>query len=108
MGFGSLHQDTISSVHHQLNGVIIPKHLRFIENFLEKSSSGWLAGGPNPSIADFCFVPRLEWLTKPGVHDGIDANILTSFPLTQQLMHQFVNLPEVVDYYAQRSVAQHN
>lgn len=99
MGFGCLNEEIIRNVSGQLNDVILPKHLRFLENFLEQSSSGWLAGGANPSIADFCFVPRLLWLVEPGTHDGIDVNLLESFPKIKQLIHQFENLPAVVDYY---------
>ena len=94
-------EEVLYNVRNQLNDIILPKHLRFLENFLEKSSSGWLAGGDKPSIADFCFVPRLEWLIEPGIHEGIDVNILEGFPLIKQLIHQFYNLPEVVDYYQQ-------
>lgn len=98
MGFGCLDQSTILTIREQLNNVILPKHLGFLESFLEKSPSGWLAGGPNPSIADFCYVPRLKWLRAP-IHDGISTNILSSFPLILRLMEKFDNLPEVVEYY---------
>ncbi len=99
MGFSCLDKDTILNVRYMLNDIVLPKHLGFLESMLEKSSSGWLAGGDKPSIADFCFVPRLKWLIEPGLHDGIDPQLLTSFPLIQKLIEKFENLPEVVEYY---------
>jgi glutathione S-transferase len=99
MGFGSLGPEHLGQISSELSQFILPKHLGFLENFLEKSPSGWLAGGQHPSIADFCFVPRLLWLVKPGTHEGIDINLLESFPKIKQLLHQFENLPAVVDYY---------
>ena len=102
MGFGCLDQETILNIRGQLNDVILPKHLGFLENLLEKSDSGWVAGGSEPSIADFCLVPRLEWLATPGLHDGISDNLLTSFPLILKLIEKFNSLPQNVAYYQSR------
>lgn len=99
MGFACLDKDTVLTIRAELNSTILPKHLQFLENFLIRSPTGWIAGGIKPSIADFCLVPRLEWLGTPGLHDGIDDNILDNFPMVKGLMHRLMNLPEIVAYY---------
>lgn len=89
-------------VRKMLNDVILPKHLGFFETLLEKST-GWLAGGEGPSIADFVLVPRLEWLMGNSI-DGIESNILDQFPKLQALIQKLHDLPAVKAYYEARSV----
>jgi len=99
MGFGSLDNEAVLKIRAKLNDDILPKHLQFLENFLIKSPTGWLAGGIKPSIAEFGLVPRLQWLATPGLHDGISDNILEKFPMVKELIHRFMQLPEIQDYY---------
>lgn len=46
------------------SNVVLPTHLGFFENYLKKSTSGWIAGTENPSIADFAIAPRMLWLAE--------------------------------------------
>ena len=91
--------DDVKLVRQSLNADLLPRHLAFFENLMQQSSTGWIAGRHGPSIADFALVPRLQWLTEPGVHDGIDCRILDSFPLLQGLMKSFMELPSIDAYY---------
>lgn len=61
-----------AEVRAKLNSEVLPKHLSFLETKLTASKTGWLAGTEKPSIADFVFVPRLQWLVS-GANDGIDG-----------------------------------
>lgn len=98
MGFAALNDETVFKIRKTLNDEVLPKHLG-----LRKSPSGWLAGGSEPSIADFILVPRLQWLATPNLHDGIESDvILNNFPLLKALIEKFLNLPCVVEYYSQR------
>ena len=60
--------------------------------------SGWIANTPNPSIADFILVPRLQWLAS-GVNEGISKNILHPFPSLRALMEKLMNEPKLKSYY---------
>lgn len=98
-GFAILEDPTLlATVRKDLNDVILPKHLNFFENLLNESTSGWLAGGDGPSIADFVLVPRLLWLTAPG-KDGIDTEILSGYPLLRSFIDKLLALTAVVEYY---------
>ena len=60
IGFGCVTADQIPFVRKSLQEEILPQHFQFFENFLAKSTTGWLASTPDPTIADFAFVARLE------------------------------------------------
>ena len=77
-----------------LNDAILPRHLESFEKLLEKSTSGWIAGGNTPTIADFVLVPRLQWLAA-GKYDGISTEILQPFPKLCGLIEHVLQLPEV-------------
>ena len=87
-----------AQVRAKLNDEVLPKHLSFLEKKLSASGTGWLAGTKKPSIADFVFVPRLQWLVS-GANDGIDGNLLDGYPKVKEMMSRLMSLPEVVDYY---------
>ena len=57
-----------------------------------------LAGTERPSIADFVFVPRLQWLVS-GANDGIDGGLLGGYPKVLEMMAKLMALPEVVAWY---------
>ena len=78
---------------------MLPKHLECFEKILADSPSGWVAGGEQPSIADFILVPRLQWLVEPGVNEGISTTLLDGYPKVKAMMEKFMALPAVVTYY---------
>lgn len=98
-GFGCLDDATVAIVRKSLNDDVLPRHLNFFENLLEKSTTGWIAGGEKPSIADFVLVPRLQWLVS-GVIEGISVDLLKDFPHIQGLIDKFLALPSIVQFYA--------
>lgn len=53
--------------------VHMPKYMRFLENELRRCE--WLADMNAPSIADFCWMPTLEWIIS-----GDDGVVLAEFP----------------------------
>ena len=91
-------EDFRSQVRRALNDEVLPKHLTFLESLLTKSTTGWLAGTQKPSIADFVFVPRFQWLVS-GANDGIDSDLLKKFPKVLELIEKLMTLPQVVEYY---------
>lgn len=92
-------EEHVATVRKSLNDEVLPRHLQFFENILSQSPSGWFAGGPEPSIADFVLVPRLMWLVEPGVHDGISTDILKGYPHILALIDKLMNLPQIKAYY---------
>lgn len=102
-GFDILNQQPalVSEVRSYLNTSTLPRHLRFLEQLLENSSTGWIANTPQPSIADFVLVPRLQWLVS-GVHEGISTTLLTEHaPKVAAMIERFMALPEIAAYYNQ-------
>ena len=57
---------------------VLPRHLAHLERLLADGGTGWIAGTPGPSIADFTLAPRLQWLAS-GI-EGIPPTCLDSFP----------------------------
>jgi glutathione S-transferase len=100
-GFGLLtdRSDLVATIRQSLNDEVLPRHLRCLEGLLEKSSTGWIAGTADPSIADFILVPRLQWLSN-GDHEGISKDVLVPFPRILAMMDKLMNLPAVVEYYS--------
>ena len=68
----------------------------FLEAHLAASPSGWLAGTPGPSIADFCWAPAL---TAVGSGWTGNAEALNGFAKVQAFLERFMGLPEVKAYY---------
>lgn len=89
----------IATVRKSLNDDILPTHLQNFENLLEASPNGWIAGGVNPSIADFILVPRLLWLVEPDTNHGISETLLEGYPRIMKLIEQVLALPAVEKYY---------
>ena len=96
--FADGREDFRAAVRKELNDVVLPKHLAFLEKLLEASSTGWLADTERPSIADFVFVPRLQWLVS-GANDGISRDLLEGYPKVREMMRKLLALPEVKAYY---------
>lgn len=103
VGFANLDPDYRAQVRKALNDEVLPRHLQYFENFLAKSTSGWLAGGEEPSIADFLLVPRFKFLVTPGLLDGISTELLEPFPLVKALITKFYDLPAIKAYYAPKA-----
>lgn len=82
----------------ELNDVTLPRHLSQLDALMSRSKTGWVADTPEPSIADFMLVPRLQWLIS-GQHDGISLDILKPFTHLTSLMDRLLNLPAIKNYY---------
>ena len=54
--------DGTQAVRKAINDDILPRHLGCFNRLLADGGTGWLAGTAEPTIADFCLVPRLQWL----------------------------------------------
>ena len=98
-GFEFMTEEHVSTVRKALNDVVLPRHLANFERMLTESPSGWIAGGAEPSIADFILVPRLQWLVEPGVNEGISHTLLHGYPKVMEMMEKFMSLPAVAKYY---------
>lgn len=105
MGFGFMTEEHVATVRKTLNDEILPRHLACFEKLAADSASGWIAGGNDPTIADFILVPRLQWLVEPGTNVGIDEHILEKYPNLKNMMNQFLNLPVVKDFYKSHSTS---
>jgi glutathione S-transferase len=100
--YDCLDEATVDAVRQKLNYEILPRHLQFFDNFLERSTTGWLLGGEKPTIADFDLAIRIALLVAPGMNDGIDSNLLDNFPRIQALIEKFKTTPEIVAFYTQK------
>ena len=57
-----------------------------LQAMLGASSSGWLAGTPEPTVADLLFAPRLCWMLHE--NDGVSPTLLDGFPLVAGLVRK--------------------
>ena len=76
-GFAILEDATLyDSVVKSLNEEVLPRHLGNLEKVIQSGSTGWMAGGTSPSIADFVLVPRLIWLSqKEGFYNVLTVRV---------------------------------
>ena len=93
-------QGALASVWKAQYEEIIPRHLGQLQQQLDASATGWLAGTQGPSIADFFWVPSLMALQKG--RSG-DADVLKAFPRLEALVGRFLALPKIAEYYQNRS-----
>jgi len=98
----------LSTVRRRLHDEVFPRHLAALVEFLAKSPSGWLAGGPGPSIADFMIVPTLQRLRgrvdgpPMGLCDGLSAGLIDRHPSLVALIERLMSLPAVSGWYTAR------
>ena len=81
---------------------IVSKVMGFYTDLLRKGGTGWLAGTPEPTIADFVLVPRLEWLFSGDVSDRIIESELGKYPAIAALINKFNGDPKIKAYYAKK------
>ncbi|KAL3896820.1 MAG: hypothetical protein SGPRY_013187 [Prymnesium sp.] len=76
---------------------VMPRHLRSIEAQLEESKTGWIAGTPRPSPADFVWaIPNKDHIFTA------EIRALEGFPACRAFVKKFYELPEIVEYYANK------
>lgn len=80
-----------------INEDIVPRHLNALVALLRLGGTDWLAGTPEPTIADFCWAPALKALLD-GKTTG-DPSVLRAFPDLLAFMKSFYALPAVAAYY---------
>ena len=84
-------------------GRVLPAHLAQLERVLQDGGTGWAAGTPDPTIADFTLAPRLKWLSS-GV-DGVPTTCLDEYPGLKGLIAKVGALPAVVAWNAKVTAA---
>mmetsp|Transcript_36548 Transcript_36548/g.117197 ORF Transcript_36548/g.117197 Transcript_36548/m.117197 type:complete len:222 (+) Transcript_36548:93-758(+) len=84
------------------NTDIMPKHLTMLANLLDVGGTGWLAGTPEPSIADALWAPDLKALNE-GKSSG-DDTVLKAFPTLIDFLKRFYALPAIKAYYGDELV----
>ena len=83
-------------VRRELVATILPRHLGHFEKLLAASPSGWLAGTPRPTIADFYMHGSFEFLC-----DGVgEPGLLGPFPAIRGWMDKGMQLPAVAAFAA--------
>ena len=77
----------------------LPRHLGNLERLLKEGGTGYIAGTPGPTVADFVLVPRLQWLGQ-GAVEGIPTDILVAYPGLSALVARLMALPAIKAYYS--------
>ena len=95
-------EESLKQVTAAQNADIIPRHLENLDRVLAKSSTGWLASTPEPTIADFFWVPSLNALANLENPVSGDASILCQFPRLQQLRDRFMSQDFVLNWIGHR------
>ena len=95
-------EESLKKVVSVQNADILPRHLEALDRILAKSSTGWLASTPEPSIADFFWVPSLNALSNQEKPVSGDASILCQFPRLQALRDKFMSQDFVLNWIGHR------
>lgn len=93
-----LTEEVTKKVTAKINAETIPRHLGHLERMLTSGGTGWLAGTPNPTIADFQWVITLNSLQTDGGWTG-KPDILDGFPGLKTLIDRFYAVPAIKQYY---------
>ena len=80
-----------------INKEVTPRHLSNLAKMLDAGGSGWLAGTPEPSIADFVWGPVMKSISAGWTGD---ENALAAFPSLKAWHGRFRAIPSVGAYYA--------
>eukprot|EP00933_Yihiella_yeosuensis_P054330 TRINITY_DN52741_c0_g1_i1.p1 TRINITY_DN52741_c0_g1~~TRINITY_DN52741_c0_g1_i1.p1 ORF type:complete len:275 (-),score=47.47 TRINITY_DN52741_c0_g1_i1:140-964(-) len=80
---------------------ILPRHLAHLEKLIP-GPAPWFFGRAHPSIADFHWVQTLKQV-KDGWGTGGCKTMLDNYPKLLRHIEAFDSLPEVKDYYSNRS-----
>ena len=81
----------------KLNDDIFPTHFGFLEALIAKGGTGFVAGTPGPTIADFVLAPRLEWLLSDA-NPGISSAVLNPFSRVKALIGKAFGLEKIKNY----------
>lgn len=88
----------LASVRANLANTIFPRHLASLERSINKEGE-YLASQEKPSIADFNWMPRLQYIANL---DFIDDQFLAPFPKLKAAYKAFFELSRVQRYYMQQ------
>lgn len=77
--FGIFWKDSEKKAHRKWSlSTHIPKYFKYLNDDLQEHDT-FLGGMQDPSIADFCWLSTIQWLTS-GMFDGADETILHEYP----------------------------
>ena len=80
------------------SGAKIDAGLKDLETLFEKSSTGWIAGTEEMSLADVkAFLNTFMMFS--GQFDGIDKTMIQPYPLLLQYHQKMANHPDIKAYY---------
>lgn len=84
-----------------LGSEVMPRHLAAVERLLCASATGWLAGTPQPSAADFAWAARLgQYLPAKDRLFPERLRTLADYPACKAFVQRFFELPQIASYYA--------
>ena len=83
---------TVQIIRTSLSEEVLPRHLTSIERTIDPSAGPWLAGQPNPTIADFSVVYMMKSF-ETGKYEGVKTDLLTPFPKICAMIQAFDALP---------------
>lgn len=100
-GFGFLNEgkyaEALAGIGDAINKEVTPRHLSNLAKMLDAGGSDWLAGTPEPSIADFVWGPVMQSISAGWTGD---ENALAAFPSLKEWHGRFRAIPSVGAYYA--------
>ncbi|CAB9506089.1 S-transferase A2 [Seminavis robusta] len=82
---------------------VIPRHLDALEQLLNSSSTGWIAGTDQPSPADFVWYVRLAlWLPETQLPFQKEILSFQGYPKIKAFVDKFASLEAIKRYYADK------
>lgn len=83
-----------------LSTEVLPRHLGDIESLLKISPTGWVAGTPEPTAADFVWYCRFaQYLPDNSKHFPSHLSSLENYPSCLKLVAQMNELEAVKEFY---------
>ena len=81
-----------------LSSEVMPRHFKAVEGLLTESATGWIAGTPEPSPADFAWAIRLgDYLPMKDRLFTKELRELEAFPACKAFVEKFYALPQIAE-----------
>ncbi len=78
---------------------VLPSHLKSVESLIKASSTGWIAGTEEPSIADFVWFSRLVDFVPNKEEYSEKLKSLEEYPALKTFIEKIKSLEAIKQYY---------
>ena len=96
----SFDEDASAKAYKAISDEILPRHLTNLEKQLKESSTGWIAGTSEPSVADFVWFCQLYHSVPAQSEFPEKLRLLEDYPTLKGFVEKMLTLDAVAKFYS--------